>query len=260
MTIAFALTLLGLGLGGAFVAGLLGVGGAMVMIPLLLYVPPLLEVGRLSVKAVAGITMVQVVAATLSAVIAHQRHQAVNTRIAWTGGIAMSSSSLLGAVGSYYIYDRWLLIAFAIMVTGAGVLMLTSERLSPASRPVPERYSVPRTMLVCSGVGLLTGLVGAGGAFLLVPLLFVIVRLPLRVTIGTSLAIAAAAAAAGVIGKAATGQIPYAPALVVAAGALPGGHLGAAVSRRLTNDQLRLAFTIVIGLVAAGVWWNIFTY
>src|SRR5262249_10393084 len=60
MTLAFAATLLGLGLGGAFLAGLLGVGGAIIMIPLLLYVPPFFDVGKLSVKAVAGVTMVQV--------------------------------------------------------------------------------------------------------------------------------------------------------------------------------------------------------
>src|SRR5439155_2924724 len=59
VTLAFALTLLALGFGGAFVAGLLGVGGAIVMIPLLLYVPPLIEVGALDIKSVAGVTMTQ---------------------------------------------------------------------------------------------------------------------------------------------------------------------------------------------------------
>lgn len=260
MTLAFAVTLLLLGLSGAFVAGLLGIGGAMVMIPLLLYVPPALDVGRLSMKAVGGITMVQVVAATLTATLAHYRYQAVNRQIAWVGGASMGLASLVGAMGSYYVYERWLLVCFAIMVSAAGVLMLAADRLSPASRPVPEKFSVQRTALVCAGVGVLTGMVGAGGAFLLVPLLFTVVKLPLRVTIGTSLAIAAAAAVAGVIGKAATGQIPYASALIVAAGALPGGHLGAAVSRRLSTAQLRLAFTVVIGAVAARVWWNVLYY
>ena len=70
MTPALAATLIGLGFGGAFVSGLLGVGGAIVMIPLLLYVPPLLDVGTLSVKAVAGVTMVQVMVAATSGMIA----------------------------------------------------------------------------------------------------------------------------------------------------------------------------------------------
>jgi uncharacterized membrane protein YfcA len=260
VTLGFGLTLLSLGAGGAFVAGLLGIGGALVMIPLLLYVPPLLDVGKLSMKAVSGITMVQVVAATLSATIAHHRHEAVNGRIAWIGGTAMAGASLLGALGSYHVYERWLLTAFALMVTGAAILMLTADRIAPPSRPLPAQFSAARTVLVCVGVGCLTGLVGAGGAFLLIPLLITVVRLPLRVTIGTSLAIALAAAVAGVVGKGVTGQIPVAPALVVAVGALPGGHLGAWVSRRLTVRQLRLAFLLTIGAVALRVWWDVLWY
>jgi uncharacterized membrane protein YfcA len=204
--------------------------------------------------------MVQVVAATLSATAAHARYEGVNARIAWVGGGAMALASLVGALGSYYVYERWLLVAFALMVTAAAVLMLSADRLAPASRPTPAEFSAQRTALVCAGVGLLTGLVGAGGAFLLVPLLITVVRIPLRITIGTSLAIAAAAAVAGTIGKGLTGQIPYASALIVAAGALPGGHLGAWVSRRLSVDQLRLAFVLTIGAVAARVWWNVLYY
>lgn len=101
MTLAFAVTLLVLGFIGAFVSGLLGAGGAIVMIPLLLYVPPLLGVGQLSVKAVAGATMVQVFVAALSGIIAHRRHRAVNAEVAWVGGIAMASGSFAGAVASH---------------------------------------------------------------------------------------------------------------------------------------------------------------
>src|SRR5260370_17420887 len=78
MTLAFALTLVLLGGVGAFVAGLLGVGGAIVMIPLLLYVPPLLGVGSFDVKTAAATTMAQVLGAAGSGVVAHGRHRAVN--------------------------------------------------------------------------------------------------------------------------------------------------------------------------------------
>jgi hypothetical protein len=260
VTLGLGLTLFLLGTSGAFVAGLLGIGGAMVMIPLLLYVPPVLAVGTLSLKAVGGITMVQVVAATVSATIAHRRYEAVNSRVAWVGGVCMGAASLLGAILSFYVHERWILLAFALMVSAAAILMLLADRISPPSRPVPEKYDLQRTGLICIGVGFLTGLVGAGGAFLLVPLLLTMVRLPLRVTIGTSLAIAATAAIAGVIGKAMTGQIPYASALMVAAGALPGGHLGAAVSRRLSNAQLRFAFAAIVAVVAARVWLHVLYY
>ena len=82
-----------LGMVGAFVSGLLGVGGAIVMIPLLLYVPPLLGIGGFDVKEVAAITMVQVFIAAVSGVIAHGRRRAVNARLAATGGLAMAATS-----------------------------------------------------------------------------------------------------------------------------------------------------------------------
>ncbi len=261
MTLAFAATLVGLGLGGAFVSGLLGVGGAIVMIPLLLYVPPLLDVGRLSMKAVAGVTMVQVLVAATSGMIAHRRHQAVNAELAWVGGVAMASGSLLGALGSYYVSDRWLLLVFALMVTVAGALMLVPiDALAPPP-PVgdPQRFSRPRTATVCAGVGLGAGLVGAGGAFLLVPLLLVVVGVPIRVTIGSSLAITAVSGLTGVVGKLATGQIPYESALIVALGAVPGAQLGAAVSRRLSGDRLKLALGLIIVVTAVRVWWDVLT-
>jgi len=259
MTLALAATLIGLGFGGAFVSGLLGVGGAIVMIPLLLYVPPLLDVGTLSVKAVAGVTMVQVMVAATSGMIAHRRHRNVDTELAWIGGVAMALGSLLGALGSYYVDDRWLLLVFAIMVTAACALILVPADALVSPPPVdgPQGFSRPRAVTVCGGVGLGGGLVGAGGAFLLIPLLLVVVGVPIRVTIGSSLAITALSSLTGVIGKAATGQVPYESALIVALGAVPGAQLGAAVSCRLSGDQLKLALGLVIVVIAIRVWWDV---
>jgi uncharacterized protein len=90
-----------------------------------------------------------------------------------------------------------------------------------------------------------------------VPLLLVVVGVPIRVTIGSSLAITAVAATAGVIGKALTGQIPLQPALVVAAGALPGAQLGAIASRRLSGLTLKRTLLAVIVLTGVKVWWHV---
>jgi len=258
VSLAFAALLFVLGALGAFVAGLIGVGGAIVMIPLLLYVPPLLGVGALDIKSVAAITMVQVFVAAVSGMIAHGRHRAVNRRLAVVGGAAMAAGSLAGAVSSKYVPERWLLVVFAVMVTGAFVLMLLPEPPPDVAEPAQvKEYSAALTALTAAGVGIAAGLVGAGGAFLLVPLLLVVVGVPIRVTIGSSLAITAVAATAGAIGKAVTGQIPVPPALVVAASALPGAQLGAAASRRLSGRALKRALLVVIVLTGVKVWWNV---
>lgn len=261
MTVGLALTLLLIGLIGAFVSGLLGVGGAIVMLPLLLYVPPLLGVGRLSVKAVAGVTMVQVLVAAASGLLAHRRHKSVNRELATVGGLAMAAGSLAGAVASFFVPEWWLLLVFALMVTGGGALLLLPlDLFHPPAVVEPGRYSLRRTVAVAVVVGMAAGMVGAGGAFLLVPLLLVVVGVPLRITIGSSLAITALAALAGVLGKLATGQVPYLPAALVALAAVPGAQLGAWVSRRLTPEQLRLALAAMMGVIAVRVWWSVLTH
>jgi uncharacterized membrane protein YfcA len=136
--------------------------------------------------------------------------------------------------------------------------MLLPEPPTDVSAPAEvKEYSAGLTALTAGGVGIAAGLVGAGGAFLLVPLLLVVVGVPIRVTIGSSLAITAVAATAGAVGKALTGQIPVSPALVVAVSALPGAQLGAAASRRLSGVALKRALLVIIVLTGIKVWWDV---
>lgn len=258
MTLGLLAVLPLLSLAGAVVSGLLGVGGAIVMIPLLLYGPPLLGVGQLDIRTVSAVTMVQVFVAAVSGMLAHRRHRGVNARLALVGGVAMSAGSLVGAVISKFVPDATLLVVFAVMVTVAAGFMFVPTPHTDVLTPGQERpFSRSLTALVAVVVGLGAGLVGAGGAFLLVPLLLVVVGMPIRVTIGSSLAITAMAALAGVVGKFVTGQVPLQLALVVALGALPGARLGAAVSRRLSGTALKLVLGAIILLTGIRVWWDV---
>jgi uncharacterized protein len=255
VTVPFALTLTSLGFAGAFIAGMLGVGGAIVMVPLLLYVPSLLGLEGLEMKAVSGITMVQVFAAAASGVIAHHRMRAVHGELA---GLSMAAGTLAGALASHVMSDRALLLVFALMATAA--LLVLFVPADTAGQPIFAEHVVisrPRAVAVCLIVGVAAGLVGAGGAFLLVPLLIVVVGVPIRVTIGSSLAITAMSAIAGFAGKAATGQIPWGPALLVGVAALPGAQLGALFSRRLSGARLRHVLFLVVLLTALRVWWDL---
>ena len=258
MTVPFALTLTSLGLVGAFVAGLLGVGGAIVMVPLLLYAPPLFGLAELDMQSVTGLTMVQVLAGAGSGVFAHARMRSVHGELAWLGGLTMAVSSFAGAVASHYVSGRALLVMFAVMATGA-VALLAVPVATGAQPLFADAVTLPRrrVIAVCLGVGVLAGLVGAGGAFLLVPLLIAVAGVPIRVTIGSSLAITAMSAMTGFAGKLVTGQIPWGPAALLVLGAMPGAHLGARLSRRLSGDRLRRALLVVVTLTALRVWWDL---
>jgi hypothetical protein len=80
------------------------------------------------------------------------------------------------------------------------------------------------------------------------------VRVPLRVTIGTSLWIVVLSSIAGLVGKAATGQVDWPLAFALLAGALPAGVLGAIVSRRTHPSRLATVLGLMIALVAVRMW------
>ena len=255
MTLAFAVTLSALGLVGSFVSGLAGVGGAIVMIPLLYYVPPLLAVGSLDIKHVAGVTMAQVLAASLVGAWTHGRRAMVHRKLAMVGGTAMALGSLVGAITSSHVSSRALLTIFALMATTALPLMFV--RPASASEHAPVRHAPFDAVGAAAypgAIGIGSGLVGAGGAFLLVPVLIALLRVPVRVSIGTSLAMTAMSASMGFIGKALTAQVPLWPAVAVIIGSFLGAPLGARMSRRVPVSVLRALLLVVIILVATRVW------
>lgn len=246
--------LVALGFGGAFVAGLVGVGGAIVMIPLLLYVPPALGLDSLAIHTVAGITIVQVAAAALAGLGGHLPH--VDRRLFVAVGGPMIGGSLTGGVLSAAVDPAVLRAVFAILATLAAVSMLGARGRLPEPR-ADGSFRLGPAAAIGGAVGLLGGLVGAGGAFVLVPLLVHGLRLPLRTVIGTSLAVVASAALSGLLGKALTGQIEWSLAAALVAGALPGGRLGAAVSRRTRPRWLAFWLGLLTAAVAARMWFDL---
>jgi uncharacterized membrane protein YfcA len=258
MTPAFAATLALLGFAGAFVSGLVGVGGAIVMIPLLYYVPPVLGVGSLPMSEVSGVTMVEVLVASAVGTWTHGRHAAVHRGLALSGGVAMATASLSGALVSSHLSARALLTVFAAMATAALPLLAVrpaggDESASPADAAASRALAVVTLTLI----GGASGLVGAGGAFLTMPVMIALLRLPVRLAIGTSLAVTGVSAFTGVLGKALTAQIPLGPAGAVVLGSLMGARLGSRVSRRVPVRVLRLVLAGLVALVAVRVWWDV---
>ncbi len=255
MTLTFALTLIALGFVGAFISGLVGVGGAIVMIPLLFYVPPLLAVGSLDIKHVAGVTMTQVLAASVAGAWTHGRGALVHRKLALVGGTAMALGALVGAVASSYVSGRALLAIFAAMTTVALPLMVVPPtRRLDGTGGADAPFNRAAAVAYPGAIGIVSGLVGAGGAFLLVPVLIALLRLPVRISIGTSLAMTGVSASMGFLGKALTAQIPLWPAVAVVLGSLPGAPLGAKVSHRAPVNVLRAVLAVVIALVTIRVW------
>jgi uncharacterized membrane protein YfcA len=225
--------LIALGFAGALLSGLVGVGGAIVMIPLLLFVPPALGLEDLGIATVAGITMVQVVAAALSGLVGHRGR--IDRPLLIALGPSMVVASFAGGFASGFVAPIVLKAVFAAVASLAAVMMLVLRDRTPAEADGRVAFNRRAAIAAAAGVGFSAGLVGAGGAFFLVPVMLYGLRVPVRIAVATSLAVVAAAGLAGLAGKVAANQVDWFLAGLLVIGALPGARLGATISGRVST-------------------------
>ncbi len=239
---------------------MLGIGGAIIVIPLLLFVPPALGYAPFDMKVVAGLSMMQVLFAALSGVVAHRRNEFVSRDLILSMGIGSLIGSFGGGIGSVYVPSAALAAIFAsIALAGAALMFLPRPEGNVPGEIRDLSFNRPLAFGMAVAVGLISGMVGAGGAFILIPLMLYVLRIPTRITIGSSLGIVLLSAIAGSAGKITTGQIVYPLAAVLVIGALPGAQLGSYVSKRIRVKTLKLLLTIIIAATAARMWYDLLT-
>lgn len=243
-----------LGIFCGFFSGLLGIGGGIIMAPLLLYVPPLFGFKPLSMHIVAGLTIVQGLVACISGVIVHKRFNSVSGKLAGWMGITIFAAALLGGAGSDYVSHHFLLLIFGALAFLAAVLMLKPDKTAGDSSTVEKLpFSRWRAMVSAGGVGVLGGMVGQGGSFILIPLMTSFVHIPTRIAIGSNLAIVLLSTTAGFIGKAATGQIHWLLAIPIVLTVVPAAQVGGILSHRVPVVQLRKILGGIIALAAVRI-------
>ncbi|GAB4336821.1 MAG: sulfite exporter TauE/SafE family protein [Desulfobulbaceae bacterium] len=244
-----------------FLSGLLGIGGGIIMAPLLLYVPVVLGFPPLSMHTVAGLTIVQGFVACISGGITHGRSPFFSTRLArWMGGV-LFVFSFVGGAGSRALPPTFLLLVFALMAFAAALLMLFKlEREEEAPDTDAFVFSRLRAVLVAAGVGFFGGLVGQGGSFILIPLMVSFMGVPTRIAVGTNLAIVFLSTGAAFLGKAVTAQIDWILALPIVLTVLPFAFVGARVSRSVPVDNLKIILAVCIAFAAFRIGFTAFGF
>jgi hypothetical protein len=251
-------TLVALGLCGGFLSGLLGLGGAIFMIPLLLYIPPLLGVGRFDMKQVAAVSMVQVLSASLTGVIVHHRNRFVNKSLLLTMGLCNAAGNLAGSLYSQHTKSSFLLAVFATLAVIAAVAMFIPKREQGQDiAPEDLQYTKPLAMAVSLVIGVFGGMVGAPGAFIYIPVMIYLLNIPTRIVIGSTLGIVFLGAVTGTIGKMMTGQILWPEALALVAGTVPGAQVGGTVSKKVNTKYLRAAIAVIIAITGLRMWYEL---
>jgi uncharacterized membrane protein YfcA len=158
-----------LGLVTGFISGLLGIGGGIIMAPLLLYLPPLFGFEPLPMRVVAGLTIVQGLVAGISGAVTHHGFHFVSIRLSLVMGVAIFAAALAGGAGAQWVSNDMLLSIFAGLALIAAILMLLPEAQVTEFPDVRQlSFSSTRAVAAALFVGVLGGLVGQGGSFILV--------------------------------------------------------------------------------------------
>lgn len=248
----------GLGLLTGFLSGLLGIGGGIIMAPLLLFVPPLFGFEPLPMRVVAGLTIVQGLVAGISGAVTHHRFHFVSVRLSMVMGSSIFIAALVGGAGAKFISNEILLFVFSILALFAAILMLVPQ---PQEQEYPDvdllSFSRWKAIATAVSVGILGGLVGQGGSFILVPLMIYFVKIPVRIAIGSNLVIVILSSAAGFTGKMATGQIEWLLAIPIVLAVVPAARLGSYLSNRTPVKALRRMLALLIAIVACRMWWSL---
>lgn len=223
--------------------GLLGGGGSILTVPLLVYV------AGLDAKAAIASSLFVVGVTSLVGLVSHARAGRVRWRTGlFFGGAGMVGAFLGGKVGSL-IPGAVLLVGFAIMMAVTAVAMIRGRKNVTAV----QHGDLPVVRVLIDGivVGFVTGIVGAGGGFLVVPALALLGGLPMPIAVGTSLLVIAMKSFAGFAGYATSVPIDWKVTLLVTAGAMVGALVGSAVAGRVHPDRLRTGFGWFVLVMAA---------
>ena len=254
--------LLALGIGVGFLAGLLGVGGGMMMVPVMTFL--LTQRGvepGLAVKMAIATSMATILFTSISSVRAHSKLGAVRWDIARAMAPGIVIGGLAAGAGAFALLKgQGLALGFAVFI-GYTALQMLRNQPPRAGRRMPGAVG---TASVGAGIGFISGLVGAGGAFLSVPFMSWC-NVPPRHAVGTSAALGFPIALASTAGYVISGwrlvpALPgawgyiYLPALaIVAAASMTLAPIGARVAQGINVVLLKRIFAVILLTLAASM-------
>jgi len=236
-----AVLLVGVGI----LLGLLGGGGSILTVPIFVYVL------SLDVKRAIATSLLVVGITSAAALVPH----AARRRVSFSTGGAFGVASMIGAFAGGRLARGFppgvLLAVFAVTMLATGLAMLRGRSATTAPRAIagsPRPWG--RIAVTGLGIGLLTGTVGAGGGFLIVPALVLLCGLEIGAAVATSLLVIAMNSFAGFAGYLGSVAVDLRSALVLSLAAVAGAALGVRWSDRVRPEALRRTFAWFV--LAAG--------
>ena len=217
--------------------GLLGGGGSILTVPILVYA------AGLEPKDAIATSLLVVGVTSLAAMLSHAR----GGRVAWRVGALFGVASMVGAYGggrvAHFLPAAALLAGFTVMMFVTAAAMMRRRKDSGVVKETELRgAALARAGAIGIAIGALTGLVGAGGGFVIVPALVLLSGLPMRTAVGTSLLVIAMNSFAGFAGALSHATIHWSLAITVTVASVAGSIVGVALVGRVKPEALRKGF------------------
>ncbi|MFC4685864.1 MULTISPECIES: sulfite exporter TauE/SafE family protein [Bacteroidota] len=239
--------------------GLIGGGGSILTVPVLVYL--------FSIDAVLATAYSLFIVGTTSVAgsFSYFKKGLVNIKTAVVFGIPSIISVFLTrsyivpaipqeifSIGNFTVTKSILLmLLFAVLMIFASYSMIKKDKTSTHKTPEKQQFNYPLILVEGTVVGILTGLVGAGGGFLIIPALVLLSKLPMKEAVGTSLVIIAAKSLIGFFGESGETAIDWIFLLKITGFALVGIFIGMVLSKRINGEKLKPAFgwfVLVMGI------------
>jgi uncharacterized membrane protein YfcA len=262
MDLTTILLLLAGGAVAGLLAGFFGVGGGIILVPILLAYLSAAGVSSLVATHVAfGTSLLVVIFTSLSSAYEYQRNGHVVWKAVGIIGLGSVVGAWLGSWAASGMQGETLQKIFAGVVVVAAVRLLAEQR-KPKGEAKP-RMGIPGLALTGLVVGIVSSLAGVGGGVFSIPIMYTLLRFPLKKALGTSSAtivITALAAVAGYVVRGwghpllppyAVGYVAYLAALPLAAASIPLARVGASIAHKTKADVLRKLFAAFLLVIAA---------
>lgn len=225
-------------------SGGVGVGGAVIATPLIraLGITPYLAIGT---------TVPAILPSTITGALTYLKAGLIDVRAALWTALPAAFTSVIGALATRSVDGH------ALMVATALVLLVLAIRTFPSKQELNEQLpiskpAIPALLAVGGVTGLLSGLLGVGGGFILIPAYLRLFRLPVKVALGTSLTVISITVVPNLIAQSFVGNVRWDVALLLAVGVIPGARIGALAAIKAAPRRLQAVVAVTLGLIALG--------